>query len=110
MIQTWHASRRPLAEPCPSGKELRVAPPNDAVSHPCVTGAGQPAGGVPLTRRNTMRKLTLKKETLVELTTVELTGVVGGAPTVKDLCGGPTLSLTCGSAVDACITAQACTR
>jgi hypothetical protein len=56
-----------------------------------------------------MRKLTLKKDTLVELTTDELAGVVGGAPTVKDICGRPTLTLTCTSAVDACITAQACT-
>jgi hypothetical protein len=56
-----------------------------------------------------MPKLTLKKETLVELTTVELAGVVGGAPTVKDICQGPTLSLTCGSEVDACITARGCT-
>ena len=56
-----------------------------------------------------MRKLTLKKETLVELTTDELTTVVGAAPTVKDFCGQPTLSLTCGSEIDACITARGCT-
>ena len=55
-----------------------------------------------------MPKLTLKKETLVELTTVELTSVVGAAPTLKTACG-PTLSLTCWSEIDACITAQACT-
>jgi hypothetical protein len=57
-----------------------------------------------------MRKLTLNKETLAELTPDELTSVLGGAPTVGKVCGGPTLSLTCTSAVDACITAQACTR
>jgi hypothetical protein len=57
-----------------------------------------------------MRMLTLKKETLVELTTAELTEVVGAAPTVNDICTRPTLTLTCWSAVDACITAQACTR
>ena len=56
-----------------------------------------------------MRKLTLKKETLAELTSAELTSVIGGAPTVKDMCGGPTLSLTCGSEVDACLTARGCT-
>ena len=56
-----------------------------------------------------MRKLTLKKETLVELTPDELTTVVGAAPTVKDFCGQPTLSLTCGSEIDACITARGCT-
>lgn len=56
-----------------------------------------------------MRKLTLKKDTLVELTTDELTGVVGGRPTLNDVCGRPTLTLTCTSAVDACLTAQACT-
>ena len=56
-----------------------------------------------------MRKLTLNKETLADLTTDELTSVVGGAPTVKDVCGRPTLTLTCTSAVDACLTAQACT-
>jgi hypothetical protein len=55
-----------------------------------------------------MRKLTLKKDTLVELTSTELTNVVGGAPTVNDLCNRPTLTLTCGSAVDACLTAQIC--
>jgi hypothetical protein len=56
-----------------------------------------------------MRKLTLKKETLVELTTTELTAVVGAAATVGKLCTGPTLTLTCGSAIDACLTAQGCT-
>ena len=56
-----------------------------------------------------MRKLTLKKETLVELTTVELTGVVGAAATVGKFCDGPTFSLTCGSEIDACITARGCT-
>jgi hypothetical protein len=56
-----------------------------------------------------MRKLTLKKETLVELTTVELTQVVGAAATVGKVCDGPTLTLTCGSAVDACLTARGCT-
>lgn len=56
-----------------------------------------------------MRKLTLKKETLTELTTVELTGVVGAAaPTVGKLCTQPTLTLTCTSAIDGCITAQIC--
>ena len=55
-----------------------------------------------------MRKLTLKKETLVELTTAELTGVVGAAPTLNDICG-PTLTLTCWSEIDGCLTAQACT-
>ncbi|HEU0131048.1 MAG TPA: hypothetical protein VFQ85_08670 [Mycobacteriales bacterium] len=56
-----------------------------------------------------MRTLTLKKETLVELTAGELTSVVGAAAlTLKTNCG-PTLSLTCGSEIDACITAQACT-
>lgn len=54
-----------------------------------------------------MRTLTLKKETLADLTAAELTGVVGAAPTVNTLCG-PTLSLTCWSAVDACLTAQIC--
>ncbi len=58
--------------------------------------------------RNMMRKLTLKKETLVELTTAELTGVVGAAASLKTDCG-PTLSLTCGSEIDACITARGCT-
>lgn len=53
-----------------------------------------------------MRKLTLKKETLVELTPAELTGVVGAAITPD--CGR-TLSLTCGSEIDACITARGCT-
>ena len=56
-----------------------------------------------------MRKLTLKKETLAELTTVELTAVVGAAPTVGRLCTEPTLTLTCWSEIDGCITAQACT-
>ena len=56
-----------------------------------------------------MRKLTLKKETLAELSAAELTSVVGGAPTLKDFCQGPTLSLTCGSEIDACITARGCT-
>lgn len=55
-----------------------------------------------------MRKLTLKKETLVELTSAELTTVVGAAATVAALCTRPTLTLTCTSAVDACITAQIC--
>ena len=55
-----------------------------------------------------MRKLTLKKDTLAELTTAELTGVVGAAPTVGDICTRPTLTLTCWSAVDACVTAQIC--
>lgn len=54
-----------------------------------------------------MRKLILKKDTLAELTTAELTGVVGAAATLNDVCGR-TLSLTCWSAIDACITAQAC--
>ena len=56
-----------------------------------------------------MRKLTLKKETLVQLTADELTSVVGAAPTIKDRCEGPTFSLTCGSEIDACITARGCT-
>lgn len=55
-----------------------------------------------------MRKLTLKKETLAELTSAELTNVVGAAPTVLAVCGQPTLTLTCTSAVDACVTAQIC--
>lgn len=54
-----------------------------------------------------MRKLTLSKETLIELTTVELTNVVGAAPTVKAYCG-QTLTLTCWSEIDGCLTAQAC--
>lgn len=55
-----------------------------------------------------MRRLTLKKDTLAELTTTELTGVAGAAaPTVNDLCGR-TFTLTCWSAVDACLTAQIC--
>ena len=56
-----------------------------------------------------MRKLTLKKETLVELSTAELTHVVGAALTVQDRCGQKTLSLVCGSEIDACITARGCT-
>ena len=55
-----------------------------------------------------MRKLTLKKETLAELTAAELTSVVGAAATLKPDCG-PTLSLTCGSEIDACLTARGCT-
>jgi hypothetical protein len=55
-----------------------------------------------------MRKLTLKKETVVELTTGELGNVVGGAPPTWYDCG-PTLSLTCGSEIDACLTARGCT-
>jgi hypothetical protein len=54
-----------------------------------------------------MRKLTLKKETLAELSTSELTSVVGAALTLKTC--GPTTSLYCGSAYDACITARGCT-
>lgn len=54
-----------------------------------------------------MRKLTLTKETLVELTTGELAAVIGGA-TVKTACPGPTLTLTCWSEVDGCVTAQIC--
>jgi len=54
------------------------------------------------------RSLTLKKETLLELTPAELTSVVGAAATLKTDCG-PTLSLTCGSEIDACITARGCT-
>ena len=54
-----------------------------------------------------MRKLTLKKETLVELSSDELTSIVGAAPTVLAACG-PTLTLTCWSEIDGCITAQAC--
>ncbi|HEX8002441.1 MAG TPA: class I lanthipeptide [Mycobacteriales bacterium] len=57
-----------------------------------------------------MRKLTLKKDTLAELTSAELTEVVGAAAqTLGKLCDGPTLSLTCGSEIDACITARGCT-
>lgn len=57
-----------------------------------------------------MRKLSLKKETLTELTTRELTNVVGAAATIGKLCGdGPLFSLTCGSEVDACVTARGCT-
>lgn len=56
-----------------------------------------------------MRKLTLKKETLTELTTAELSGILGGAaPTVGTICTQPTLTLTCTSAIDGCITAQIC--
>ncbi len=56
-----------------------------------------------------MRKLTLKKETLVELTNDELAGVVAAAAaTLKADCG-VTLSLTCGSEIDACLTARGCT-
>jgi hypothetical protein len=54
-----------------------------------------------------MRKLTLKKETLTELTTAELAGLVGAAATLTAC--GPTLSLTCGSEIDACVTARGCT-
>lgn len=54
-----------------------------------------------------MRRLTLKKETLVDLTAAELTGLVGAAPTVGTICG-PTLTLTCWSAIDGCVTAQIC--
>ena len=53
-----------------------------------------------------MRRLTLKKETLTELTTAELSSVLGAAPT-RDTCG-PTLSLTCGSEIDACLSAHRC--
>ena len=56
-----------------------------------------------------MRRLTLKKETLVELSTTDLTQVVGAALTVQDRCGQKTLSLVCGSEIDACITARGCT-
>jgi hypothetical protein len=54
-----------------------------------------------------MRALSLKKETLTELTTGELTLVVGAAATLKGC--EPTLSLTCGSEIDACLTARGCT-
>ncbi len=54
-----------------------------------------------------MRKLSLTKETLVELTATELNDVVGAAITTSGC--KPTLSLTCGSEVDACITARGCT-
>ena len=54
------------------------------------------------------RTLTLKKETLADLSAVELTNVVGAAATLGDLCGRPTFTLTCGSQIDACITAQIC--
>lgn len=63
----------------------------------------------PTTEGAPLRKLTLKKDVLAELTSAELTGVVGGALTLKDWCAGPTLSLTCTSAVDACLTARGCT-
>ncbi len=56
-----------------------------------------------------MRKLTLKKETVVELTTDELTNVLGGAATKTLKTCEPTLSLTCGSEIDACLTARGCT-
>ncbi|HVF04320.1 MAG TPA: class I lanthipeptide [Frankiaceae bacterium] len=56
--------------------------------------------------KDIMRKLTLNKETLVELTTGELGSVVGGA-TIGNLCG-PTLTLTCWSEIDGCVTAQIC--
>ena len=55
-----------------------------------------------------MRKLTLKKEALTELTTTELAGVAGAAAAITPDCGR-TLSLTCGSEIDACITARGCT-
>lgn len=55
-----------------------------------------------------MRTLTLKKETLTELTTAELSSVLGAAPATTKACG-PTLSLTCGSEIDACLTARGCT-
>jgi len=55
-----------------------------------------------------LRKLTLKKDTLTELTDADLNGVVGAAPTVAAVCTQPTLTLTCTSAVDACLTAQIC--
>jgi hypothetical protein len=54
-----------------------------------------------------MRRLTLKKEALVELTSDDLANVIGAAIT-QDGCK-PTLSLTCGSEIDACITARGCT-
>ena len=54
-----------------------------------------------------MRTLTLKKETLAELTTAELTRVVGAAPTDPKACGA-TLTLTCGSEIDRCLTARGC--
>lgn len=54
-----------------------------------------------------MRKLTLKKETLAELSTAELTAVVGAA-TLAGVCTGPTLTLTCWSEIDGCLTAQIC--
>lgn len=53
-----------------------------------------------------MRKLTLTKEALGELTTADLADVVGAAATPS--CQ-PTLSLTCGSEIDACLTARGCT-
>jgi hypothetical protein len=54
-------------------------------------------------------RLTLNKETLVELSQTELGNVLGAAATVKTICDRPTLRVTCGSEVDACLTAQACT-
>ena len=56
-----------------------------------------------------MRTLTLKSETLTQLTADELVGVVGAALTIRDNCDGRTFSLTCGSEIDACITARGCT-
>lgn len=53
-----------------------------------------------------MRKLKLRSETLTDLTAADLVDVVGAALPVN---GGPTLSLTCTSAVDACLTARGCT-
>lgn len=53
-----------------------------------------------------MRKLTLKKETLAELSTAELADVVGAAPTLKTC--GPTVSMTCTSEIDRCLTARGC--
>ena len=55
-----------------------------------------------------MRTLTLKKETLAELSTAELTAVVGAAATLAGVCTGPTLTLTCWSEIDGCLTAQIC--
>lgn len=57
-----------------------------------------------------MRKLVLKKETLADLTAAELTDVIGAgaAPTIGAICTQPTLTLTCWSAIDGCITAQIC--
>ena len=56
----------------------------------------------------TMRKLTLKKETLAELSTAELTSVVGAGATLAGVCTSPTLTLTCWSEIDGCLTAQIC--